>query len=121
MGALLVATVRLTAHTEAEGDIPRMRDLLSRHPVIRAGWLVRGAGCAAWFAFPLGLSMLGVEQGRGVLLATVGLTAYAVGSLGGSVLGVAAVRSARPSLVNAGAWVVAGFGWLTMAAHPTPS
>jgi hypothetical protein len=120
VGALLVATVRLTAHTEAEGDIPRMRDLLSRHPVIRAGWLVRGAGCAAWFVFPLGLSMLGVEQGRGVLLATVGLTAYAVGSLGGSVLGVAAVRSARPSLVNAGAWVVAGFGWLTMAAHPTP-
>jgi hypothetical protein len=120
VGALLVATVRLSAHTEADEDVPRVRDLLSRHPVIRAGWLVRGAGCAAWFAFPLGLSVLGVEQGRGVLLATVGLTAYAAGSLPGSALGVAAVRSARPSLLNAGAWMLAGLGWLTMAAHPTP-
>jgi hypothetical protein len=120
LGALLVATVRLSAHTDAEESVPRLRDLLSRHPVIRAGWLVRGAGCAAWFAFPLGLSVLGIEQGRGVLLATVGLTAYAAGSLVGSVLGVAAVRFARPSLLNAGAWVVAGVGWLSMAAHPTP-
>jgi MFS family permease len=120
VGALLVATVRLSAHTDTDAEVPRVRDLLSRHPVIRAGWLVRGAGCAAWFAFPLGLSVLGIEQGRGVLLATVGLTAYAAGSLAGSALGVAAVRCARPSLLNAGTWMVAGLGWLTIAARPTP-
>ena len=119
VGALLVATVRLTAHTEAEGDIPRMRDLLSRHPVIRAGWLVRGAGCAAWFAFPFGLSMLGVEQGRGVLLATVGLTAYAVGSLGARCsVSPPYDPHARRSSMPAPGW--SPVRWLTMAAHPTP-
>ena len=120
VGALLVATLRVSAQVDADEVLPTVRSLLCRHPVIRAGWLVRGVGCAAWFAFPLGLAVLGAERGAGVLLATVGLTAYALGSLPGSALGVVAMRWGRPSLLNAGAWVVAGLGWLAMAAHPTP-
>jgi len=120
VGALSVATVRVSAHVDADEALPTVRSLLSRHPAIRAGWLVRGVGCAAWFAFPLGLAVLGAERGAGVLLATVGLTAYALGSLPGSALGVAAMRWGRPSLLNAGAWVLAGSGWLAMAVHPTP-
>jgi hypothetical protein len=119
VGALVVATVRVSAHVDVDEELPTVRSLLGRHPVISAGWLARGVGCAAWFAFPLGLGVLGAEQGVGVLLATVGLTAYALGSLPGSALGVAAMRWGRPSLLNAGAWVVAGVGWLAMAVHPT--
>jgi hypothetical protein len=121
VGALLVATVPVSAHAYVDEVLPTVRSLLYRHPVIRAGWLVRGVGCAAWFAFPLGLAVLGAERGTGARLATVGLTAYALGSVPGSALGVAAMRWRRPSLLNAGAWVVAGSGWLAVAAHPTPA
>ena len=59
---------------DADEPLPTVRSLLSRHPVIRAGWLVRGVGCAAWFAFPLGLAVLGAAGVAGVLLGPGGRT-----------------------------------------------
>jgi hypothetical protein len=120
VGAGLVATVRMRITVGDDEEIPGVRGLLGRHPEVRLGWLVRGTGCAAWFAFTLGLAVLGAETGRGLLLATVGITSYSLGSLAGSLGGILAARSRRPALLNSAAWTAAGVGWLVMAARPTP-
>jgi MFS family permease len=119
VGAALVVGVPMHAHA-ADEEAPRVRRLLIRHPDIAVGWTVRGVGCAAWFAFTLGLPLLGVAEGRGVVLAAIGLTAYSGGAIVGSALGVLAARGGRPALLNAAAWLVAGLGWIAMATTPTP-
>ncbi len=119
VGAGLVATLVVRAHGVEEDDIPRVHGLLREHPEIRSGWTVRGVGCAAWFAFTLGLALLGQDTGRGALLATIGLTAYSVGAVVGSAGGLLAARSAHPAVLNSAAWLVAGLGWVVMGLHPT--
>jgi hypothetical protein len=79
VGASLIVSLVVRAHPVEEDEPPRVHGWLRSHPEIRSGWTVRGVGCAAWFAFTLGLALLGQETGRGVLLATIGLTAYSVG------------------------------------------
>jgi hypothetical protein len=119
IGAGLVATLVVRAHGVEEDDIPRVHGLLSQHAEIRSGWTVRGVGCAAWFAFTLGLALLGQDTGRGALLATIGLTAYSVGAVVGSAGGLLAARSAHPAVLNSAGWLVAGLGWVVMGLHPT--
>jgi hypothetical protein len=119
VGAALIVSLVVTAHEVEEDEPPRVRGLLRSHPEIRSGWTVRGVGCAAWFAFTLGLALLGQETGRGVLLATIGLTAYSVGAIVGSAGGVLAARSAYPAVLNSAAWLVAGLGWVVMGVFPS--
>jgi predicted MFS family arabinose efflux permease len=112
-------TVRVTSHSAKDDERPRVRSLLTAHPQVALGWVVRGAGCAAWFAFTLGLTLLGESTGHGVLLAAVGLTSYSAAAVAGSGLGVLTASSRRPALINSLTWLVAGVGWLTMGLAPT--
>jgi MFS family permease len=116
----LLATLRLSSQQPGDPDQhPPVRALLRRHREIGVGWAVRGLGCAAWFAFPLGLTMLGQREGSGVLLAAVGMGSYSGGAIAGSALGILSASSTRPALVNSLSWVVAGTGWLAMGLWPT--
>ena len=119
VGAGLVVSLAVRAHGVEGDEVPRIHDLLREHPEIRSGWTVRGVGCGAWFAFTLGLALLGQDTGRGALLATIGLTAYSVGAVVGSAGGFLAARSARPAVLNSAAWLFAGLGWVVMGLHPT--
>jgi hypothetical protein len=119
VGAALIATMIVRSHDVSAEEAPRVRGLLRRHPEIRSGWLVRGVGCAAWFAFPLGLAVLGERAGQGAMLAAVGLTAYSGAAVVGSAGGILAARAARPALLNCAAWLVAGMGWIVIGLHPT--
>lgn len=120
LGAALIAGLHLTTHTGQTANPIGIRSLLAGHRDIATGWTVRAIGCAAWFAFTLGLTLLGERDGHGVLLAAVGLTAYSGGAIAGSGLGIVTSSSARPALVNSLSWVVAGLGWLAMACWPDP-
>jgi hypothetical protein len=114
-----VATVRGSAAARSGDERPRVRAVLLRHREIAIGWAIRGAGCAAWFAFTLGLTILGEDEGVGVLLATVGLASYSAGAVVGSVLGTLTAASTRPALVNSLSWFVAGLGWTAMGCRPS--
>jgi hypothetical protein len=118
VAAGLVATLRLTSHADDGSPQPLVRAMLRGHRDIAMGWTVRGVGCAAWFAFTLGLVLLGEAHGSGLLLATVGLTSYSAGAVVGSGLGVLTASSRRPALVNSLSWLVAGAGWLAMGLEP---
>jgi len=100
-------------------DAPSIRSVLARHPVVLRGWMVRGVGCFTWFAFTLGLVMLGVERGREEVYFAVGMTAYGLGSLLSSVL---LVRRAQvlPPLRTAGVcWALMGAGWVIIGIAPS--
>lgn len=42
---------------------PSIRSVLAGYPEVRWGWVIRGTGCFLWFAFTLGMAVLGVERG----------------------------------------------------------
>lgn len=119
VGAASLLGVRLVADADGAERPPGLRALLRECPQIRIGWLVRGVGCAAWFAFTLGLAVLGQDRGEGALLATVGLGCYSGGAILGSALGVLTAGAARPALVNSICWLWAGLGWIGMGLHPS--
>jgi hypothetical protein len=88
-------------------------------PTILRGWTVRGTGCAMWFAFTLGLAVLGEERGRGGLFLAAGITAYGLGSVLGT-LGVLKVVRAVAVLPTIGAaWGVTGVCWWVMGSLVT--
>ena len=88
-------------------------------PEILRGWIVRGTGCTWWFAFTLGLAVLGEERGRGGLFLAAGITAYGVGSVLGT-LGVLKLLRALAVLPTIGAaWAVTGLCWWVMGSLAT--
>jgi MFS family permease len=117
--ATLVASLRLSTTGSSPAEPPKVRTLLRHQPRVARGWTIRGVGCAAWFAFTLGLPILGQQRGSGLALATVGLAAYSGGAIVGSALGMLTASSARPGMVNGVAWLVAGGGWTLIAWAPT--
>lgn len=100
---------RVTAST-AQRIWPAVRD----RPEVLLGWVVRGAGCALWFAFTLGLALLGVDTGRpGDLMAT-GLAAYGAGSVVGTPISVLLLRSLPALPAVCAAWALTGLAWAVM-------
>lgn len=78
------------------------------------GWVVRGTGCTLWFAFSLGLALLGAETGRpGTLMAT-GLAAYGAGSLVGTPVSVLLLRRLPVLPAVCAAWALTGLAWALM-------
>ena len=99
---------------------PAIRAALAGRPEVLAGWVLRGANSAVWFAFTLGLAVLGAQQGRPGVLYAWGMTGYGVGSVAGTVLAVPVVRRAPVLTVVATAWTAAGLAWVQMGTWPTP-
>ncbi len=107
---------------------PTVRDLpapsiwsaVSARPEVLRGWVIRGTGCLTWFAFTLGLSVIGAECGRPGVYLAAGMTGYGLGAVLGTTLAVAAVRRVSPRATAGAAWTVVGLGWLAMGVWTTP-
>lgn len=120
VGAACLVGLRVDPVHLDPGSRPQsVRHLLHGQPTIVIGFVVRAAGCGAWFAFTLCLALVGEQRGIGVQLATVGLSSYAAGAVAGSLLGVYAAGTSRPALLNSASWLLAGAGWVVIGLHPT--
>jgi predicted MFS family arabinose efflux permease len=86
----------------------RAREVLRAHPVVADGIVMAAVGWFWWFAFALGLAILGVETGRPGQLVAAGMAGYGIGSLAGGVMAplVVARLPRVPTMVTG--WVVLG-------------
>ena len=116
---LLACTVRGERRPE-EAVTPSIRESLRGRPEVTYGWIVRGTGCVTWFAFTLGLSVLGEERGRPGVYLAAGMTGYGVGSLIGTAVSLAIVRHTKPVLTASMAWTWMGLCWVAMGLWTTP-
>ncbi|MFJ8582030.1 MFS transporter [Micromonospora sp. NPDC093277] len=110
LGAALLLTVRGTAAPRAESvaGTPALRHVLARHPELRRAVTMAGVGGLTWFAFTLGLAILGAETGRPGLLVSSGMTGYGAGSLIGALLAPMLVPQLPPLGTMATGWVLLG-------------
>ncbi|MGS2614424.1 MFS transporter [Micromonospora sp. LZ34] len=118
LGAAALLTVRGAAigTTGGTSDAPALRHVLARHPEIRRAVTMSGVGGLAWFAFTLGLAILGAETGRPGLLISVGMTGYGVGSLAGALLAPVLVPRLPALGTMATGWVVLGAAFAALPA-----
>nr|WP_238351252.1 MFS transporter [Kribbella shirazensis] len=121
---LLACTVpaqRIPAAPGAAGpEMPSIRESLRGRTDVLYGWIVRGTGCVTWFAFTLGLSVVGEERGQPGVYLAAGMTGYGVGSLIGTAVSLAVVRRTKPVVTAAVAWGWSGLCWVGMGAWTTP-
>ncbi|TCC32680.1 MFS transporter [Kribbella speibonae] len=116
---LLACSVR--AERAPEGVVtPSIRASLRGRPEVAYGWVVRGTGCVTWFAFTLGLSVLGEERGQPGVYLAAGMTGYGVGSLVGTAVALAVVRRTRPVVTASMVWAWSGLCWVGMGVWTTP-
>lgn len=122
VSGVLACPVRAAERTtrETESTELRIRDALNARPEVFAGWLARGTGCLSWFAFALGLSVLGSEQERPGALIGWGMTSYGLGAILGTL--VASQLIPRWSVLHTVrvSWSTAGLAWIAVAAWPDP-
>ena len=116
MAALVVLGVGQYALRRGNADaVPRRaREVLRSHPVVADGLIMSGVGWFWWFAFALGLAVLGVETGRPGQLIAAGMAGYGIGSLAGSITAPLLVtRLPRvPTMVTA--WIVLGATFMSL-------
>ena len=86
LAAVLVAKVgRYAVRRGSAAAVPRRaREVLRAHPVVADGIAMAAVGWFWWFAFALGLAILGAETGRPGQLVAAGMAGYGIGSLAGS-------------------------------------
>lgn len=85
--ALVSGVAPYAVRRGAEGKAPRRtREVLRAHPVVADGIAMAAVGWFWWFAFALGLAILGAETGRPGQLVAAGMAGYGIGSLAGSAL-----------------------------------
>ncbi|GAA1133175.1 hypothetical protein GCM10009630_34130 [Kribbella jejuensis] len=116
---LLACTVRPT-EVSPDSARPSIRESLRGRREVLYGWIVRGTGCVTWFAFTLGLSVLGEQRGRPGVYLAAGMTGYAVGSLIGTAVSLAVVRRTEPVRTAVVAWGWSGLCWIGMGLWTTP-
>jgi hypothetical protein len=118
--AAVVPTRRAHADSAEAGAVPpTIRAALRDRPDVLAGWVVRGTGCATWFGFTLGLSLLGAERGRGGVYLATAMTAYGLGSLAGTTLAVPLLRRLPVLRTIVAAWTTTGAAWVVMGTWAT--
>jgi predicted MFS family arabinose efflux permease len=114
-GAALLLTVRGTAAAPARlTESPALRQVLTQHRDIRRAVMMSGVGGLVWFAFTLGLAILGAETGRPGLLISAGMTGYGVGSLCGALLAPALVPRLPALATMAAGWAVLGVTFMAL-------
>ncbi|WP_427892910.1 MFS transporter [Kribbella sp. GL6] len=117
---LLACTVQPERTVGVSTEPPSIRGSLQGRREVLYGWIVRGTGCVTWFAFTLGLSVLGEERGRPGVYLAAGMTGYGVGSLVGTAISLAVVRRTNPVLTAVAAWGWSGLCWIGMGLWTTP-
>ena len=100
---------------------PAIRPSLTGRPAVLAGWTIRAAGCFCWFAFTLGLAVLGAQQGRPGVLFAAGMTGYGIGAVIGTAVAVAAVRRFATLSLARLAWSGVGLAWVAMGVCSRPA
>ncbi|MFI5694852.1 MFS transporter [Kribbella sp. NPDC051586] len=119
VAGLLACTVRGERAAERTAT-PSIRASLKGRPGVLYGWIIRGTGCVMWFAFSLGLSIVGEHRGRPGIYLAAGMTGYGVGSLIGSAVSLAVIRRVKPVLLASAAWAGAGLCFVGMGLWTTP-
>jgi len=121
VAAAVLLTVRGVATSPPENP-PSLRHVLVGHRDIRLAVVMSGVGGLVWFAFTLGLAILGVQTGQPGVLIAAGMTGYGIGSLTGALL--APILAPRlPELITmATGWAVLGLAFAALpmvTASPT--
>lgn len=110
LAALLVLRVGRYAlrHSAVEAVPRRAREVLRAHRVVADGLIMAAVGWFWWFAFALGLAVLGVETGRPGQLVAAGMAGYGIGSLAGAITApLVVMRLPRmPTMVTG--WIALG-------------
>ncbi|WP_328324384.1 MFS transporter [Kribbella sp. NBC_00382] len=101
--------------------VPSIRGSLAGRPDVLYGWIARGTGSFTWFAFPLGLSVIGAERGRPGVYLAAGMSGYGLGSVVGTMASLAVVRRFSPAPLAALAWTLMGLCWIGMGIWTTPA
>jgi MFS family permease len=109
-----VGTGPAAGTSEEAAEAPRLWPVVRARPDVVRAWLLRGTGCALWFAFTLGLALLGADEGRPGVFAATGLAAYGAGSLLGTALCFPVLRRIPVLVATAGAWTLTGLTWVCM-------
>lgn len=109
IAAALCALTRFHAESTA-GQAPSIRSAVAGHHEIIAGWLVRGTGCLCWFAFILGLPVVG----SGATLAAVAFSAYGLGGVAAVVISTRAVGRPSPLAYAGTGWAICGVAFAAM-------
>ncbi|MEU5564869.1 MFS transporter [Micromonospora musae] len=118
-GALLLLTVRGTVSVAPPGrpaDAPALRHVLARYADIRRAVTMSGVGGLVWFAFTLGLAILGAQTGRPGLLISAGMTGYGLGSLAGALLAPLLVARMPALATMATGWALLGVAFMVLPA-----
>ncbi|WP_202796989.1 MFS transporter [Kribbella flavida] len=118
-GGLLACSVRAERAAQ-ELAAPSIRESLRGRRDVLYGWIARGTGCLTWFAFTLGLSVIGAERGQPGIYLAAGMSGYGVGSLLATLISIAVVRRVAPVPLAAMAWMMMGLCWVGMGVWTTP-
>ncbi|MFI2487711.1 MFS transporter [Promicromonospora kroppenstedtii] len=99
-----------------EEEAPALRSVLRGEPELAVGLALAGVGGLTWFAFALGLALLGVELDRPGELIAAGMAGYGAATVGVSfVVPLVVHRVPRiPAIVAS--WVVFGLAYLALPA-----
>ncbi|GAB2652120.1 MFS transporter [Kribbella swartbergensis] len=115
---LLACTVKAERAPEGTAT-PSIRASLKGRPDVLYGWIARGTGCVTWFAFTLGLSVIGAQRGEPGVYLAAGMTGYGVGSIIGTAISLAVVRRLPPVPLAAVSWACMGLCWAGMGLWTT--
>ncbi|GAA1719429.1 hypothetical protein GCM10009745_80540 [Kribbella yunnanensis] len=123
-GAVLAAGlaglgIRGECRTEG-GEAPSIRAGLIGRREVGLGWVIRGTGCVTWFAFTLGLSVVGAERGQPGVYVAAGMSGYGVGAVAGTLVALRVVRRIAPMPLASGAWATVGLCWVGMGVWTNP-
>jgi hypothetical protein len=103
------------------GAMPSIRGSLKGRQDVLYGWIARGTGCLTWFAFTLGLSVIGAQRGQPGVYLAAGMSGYGVGSVLGTLCSLAVIRRVAPVPLAAWSWAVVGLCWAGMGLWTTPA
>ncbi|GAA2238753.1 hypothetical protein GCM10010413_44990 [Promicromonospora sukumoe] len=95
-------------------EAPSLRSVLRGEPELAVGLALAGVGGVTWFAFALGLALLGVELDRPGELIAAGMAGYGAATVGVSfVVPLVVHRVPRiPAIITS--WVVFGLAYLAL-------
>lgn len=118
-GLLAVGVVGERANAEAAA-MPSIRESLVGRQDVLYGWIARGTGCLTWFAFTLGLSVIGAQRGQPGVYLAAGMSGYGIGSVVGTLASLAVIRRVSPVPLAALSWALMGLCWIGMGVWTTP-
>lgn len=112
-----VSTSSTSGESSTDGEAepaPSIRAVLRQHPDLAVGIWLAGIGGVTWFAFTLGLTLLGAELDRPGELVAAGMAGYGAATVGLSfVVPLVVHRVPRiPAIVVS--WVVFGLAYLAL-------